>query len=479
MALTNRYGVMAINITSTLVLARLLTPAQTGLFSVTASIFYLAQVLRDFGIAEFLVQEKDLTPVKIRTAFGSTLIVSWLLGIVVFSSRGWIAGIYATPKLVDLIGVASVSFLVTPFSSTVLALLNREMAFDVMLRISLSSNFVNAIISISLSYLGWGAMGLTIGMVAMNVTTAVVAGFSARSHDHFIPSLREWRQIIAFGSYMSAINVINQVSLRAPDLVIGRALGYASLGIYNRALGTVRLFSDLVASSVQAVVFPSFSALHRTGADLCQPYLRVVAMTNGISLPVLALLAITAHPMIEVLLGPQWLAAIPLVPYMVAAVAIDALAPMTAPVLTAVGQVALILRLTAVTRTLQVIGIIAFAPFGLHWVVRVQIATSVIGFAVNAGGLRHRLGLRMGQLLLASSRSAVLAVWTILPAASVALVRTGVNRPAVLTLLLSYTLGAVAWLAGVFVLRHPFSDEILSLLRTARGMLRRNFGISV
>lgn len=469
---------MAINIASTLTLARLLTPAQTGLFSVTASIFYLAQVLRDFGVAEFLVQEKDLTSSKIRTAFGATLTVSWFLGIVVFLSRGWIAEIYATPALVNLIAVASISFLVTPFSSTVLALLNRQMAFDVMLRISLGSNFVNAIVSISLSYLGWGAMGLTIGMVAMNVTTAAIAGLSAPSHDHFVPSLREWRHIIGFGTYMSAINVINQVATRIPDLVISRALGYAPLGIYNRALGTVRIFGDLVASSVQAVVFPSFSALHRSGADLLQPYLRVVAFTTGIALPVLALLAITPGPLVEVLLGRQWLATIPLIPYLVAAVAIDALVPMTSPVLTAIGQVSLVLRLTAAIRIIQIIGIVVFAPFGLRWVVLAQIAVSIIGSVVNAWGLRHRLGLGMRRLLVTSGHSAALAVWTCLPVAALEFLRAGTGDSAIVTLMFCYALGGLAWLLGVFVLRHPFSEEIPSLLSSASGMVRRNFGIS-
>ena len=472
----NRYSVMAINIASMLVLARLLTPAETGLFSVTASIIFLAQAIRDFGIGEFLVQERDLTSIKIRTAFGTTLVLAWSIGIGVFFSRDWIAAIYATPRLAHLIAIASISFAVAPFSSTVMALLNRDLAFGVMLRISISSNLVNAVVSIVLAYLGWGATGLTVGMVAMNITTACVASFSGRSWDHVIPSLRAWREVIAFGSYMSGVSIINQIVGRMPDLIIGRALGYQSLGIYNRALGTVGLFSDLVASSVQAVVFPTFSALHRDGGDLRQPYLRIVALMTGIALPALAMLAVTAHPLIEVLLGRQWLAAIPLIPYLAVAAMIDGLTPVIGAVVIAIGRVSEILRQTAVVRSVQLIGIAIFAQIDLHWVVIGQIVCGVIAFAVNARLLRRCLGVATGELLQASMRSVLLAVWTIAPVAAAETWRAGANDPAWMTLLFTYTLGAAAWLLGVFVLRHPFSGELQALLRIAFGVVSRNLG---
>lgn len=472
----NRYAVMAINITSTLALARLLTPAETGLFSVTASIIFLAQAIRDFGIGEFLVQERDLTPIKIRTAFGATLVIAWTIGLAVFLARGWIAAIYATPQLAHLIAIASIAFVVAPFSSTVMALLNRNLAFGTMLRISISSNLVNAAVSVTLAYLGWGASALTIGMVAMNVTTACVASLSGRSWDHIIPSLRAWREVVAFGAYMSGVNVINQIVGRAPDLIIGRALGYQSLGLYNRALGTVGLFSDLVASSVQAVVFPTFSALHRGGGDLRQPYLRVVTLTTGISLPVLAMLTITAHPLVETLLGRQWLEATPLMPIIAVGAMIDALAPMTAAVITAVGRVSAILRQTAVVRSIQVVGIAIFAQIDLHWIVIGQLGCSVIAFTVNARVLRRCLGLATGDLLRASVRSTMLAAWTVAPVAVAETWSVSQNDPAWMTLLLTYALGSMAWLLGVFALRHPFGHELLVLLRIGFGAVSRNFG---
>lgn len=70
-----RYALIAVNLVSNLLIARLLTPDQIGVYSVTLAVISIAQVLRDFGVASYLVQVKDLTEDHIRTALGVTLII--------------------------------------------------------------------------------------------------------------------------------------------------------------------------------------------------------------------------------------------------------------------------------------------------------------------------------------------------------------------------------------------------------------------
>ena len=267
----SRYTNMAIGIGATMVLARLVTPAQTGLFSVAASIVLLAEAIRDFGIGEFLVQERHLTSAKIRTALGLTWILSWGLGLLVFLTRDDIARFYQTPELGRLIVVVCGSFLVAPFSSTVLALLNREMAFSILFRVSLARMVANQVVAITLALFGFGAMALTCGMLAADVVGAVVALLSMPSWDHVIPSLREWRALASFGVYISGANIIGQIGTRAPDLIVGRLLGYEPLGLFNRANGVVSLVSNLVVTGVQSVAFPAFADAHRAAEDLRAP----------------------------------------------------------------------------------------------------------------------------------------------------------------------------------------------------------------
>jgi O-antigen/teichoic acid export membrane protein len=468
----NRYAVLVVNFISTMILARLVAPAETGLFSVAASVALLAQAIRDFGVGEFLVQEKDLTPHKIRTAFGLTLCLAWTLGLVIFLLRGSIASLYGTPRLGNLIAIVCCSFVVAPFSSTVLALLNREMAFGILLRISLASSLANAIVSIGLAYQGWGATALTFGMLAMNVTTAVVATLSARSWDHFVPSLREWRTLASFGAYISSGNVVNQLTARLPDLIIGRLLGYGPLGLYNRGNGVVTIFYEMVVAGVQTVAFPAFAAAHRAGEDVRQPYLRAAALITGTALPVLALVAIVAKPLVWCLLGPNWLEAAPLIPPLAVSYAVVLLAPMAGLYLSATGWVRMIPRIAIAVQLAQLTAIACTAWFSIMWVAVGSIGYGLLNLGINTHYLRKASGIGFRALLRAAAKSFCVTVLCAVPAAGVTALPGLANEP-LLTLLAGLGTGAVAWCAAVVLVQHPIVKELHLLLREVLHAVHR------
>lgn len=468
----NRYAVLIISLISTMIVARLVTPTDTGMFSVAASIVLLAQTVRDFGIAEYLVQEKHLTRMKIRTAFGLTLCLAWGLGLVVLLARHSIAAIYGTPQLADLIAIVSGSFFVAPFSSTVLALLNRDMAFGILFRISIASALANAIVSVVLASWGWGAMALTCGMLAMNVTTAAVAALSAGNRDHFIPSLREWRDIVSFGINISAANIMNQMAARGPDLIVGRLLGYPPLGLYNRANGVVAIFNDMVVAGIQTVAFPAFSEAHRNGRSVVEAYLRLASLVTGAALPLLVLVAIIAQPLVFCLLGPAWIDAAALIPFLAAGNALILLAPMASAFLSATGWVRLVPRI-AICMQLPQIALIAFAATISITAVAISfVAYGFISFLVSATFIRRAAGIGFVQLLRASLRSAAVAALTgILP--FVVLIFLPAGSPW-FVLIATGICGGLSWCAAVILVRHPIVGEIRVMLRqTTRAVPRR------
>ena len=112
-----RYLSLLITIGSTLILARILTPTQIGIFSMCAAVTAVAGILRDFGISEYLIQEKDLTRQKLKAALGIALGVAWSIGAVVFVSRSVIADYYQEQGLSDVLAVLTLNFLILPFAS--------------------------------------------------------------------------------------------------------------------------------------------------------------------------------------------------------------------------------------------------------------------------------------------------------------------------------------------------------------------------
>ncbi|MFN4063137.1 MAG: oligosaccharide flippase family protein, partial [Parazoarcus communis] len=82
--MAERYLLIALGLASNILLARLLTPEEIGLYSVSIALIGIAQVLREFGIGNFLIQVKTLTDDHVRTAFGFSLVIGVTLFLAIF-----------------------------------------------------------------------------------------------------------------------------------------------------------------------------------------------------------------------------------------------------------------------------------------------------------------------------------------------------------------------------------------------------------
>jgi len=92
-------GAMAIQMIVTIVLARLLSPSEIGVFSITAVLVYIAHIFRDFGVTSYLQREKELTRDKVATAFGVLIASSWVIALMIYLLAPWRPGSMASPVL--------------------------------------------------------------------------------------------------------------------------------------------------------------------------------------------------------------------------------------------------------------------------------------------------------------------------------------------------------------------------------------------
>ena len=117
LSVTSAYSTLIIYTISVMLISRILTPKEIGIYSVCAVIVGIAAVIRNSGIGEYLIQERELNLDYIRTGFGVWLIVSWLFALVLWLSRGWFAEFYAEPAMETVLLVLLISFVLVPFGA--------------------------------------------------------------------------------------------------------------------------------------------------------------------------------------------------------------------------------------------------------------------------------------------------------------------------------------------------------------------------
>jgi O-antigen/teichoic acid export membrane protein len=279
----------------------------------------------------------------------------------------------------------------------------------------------------------------------------------------FRPLLSDWRSMLAFAGVNSAIAIMNRLYEVLPYLVLGRVLSADSVGLYNRAVMVCQLPDKFVLLGLGPVALPVFAAEARAGHDLAAPYLRAAAYISAVQWPALVLTALLAHPLVMLLLGPQWLASVPLVRILTLAATAFFLAPLTYPVLVAVGAIRHVLASCLLSLPVSAAILIAAAHFGLEVMAWSALLTTPFQTGVALYFVRRHLRFgwkdfgRMVAKSLGVTILTVIAPVTVILAGDAGLA-VPLGRAAVAGL------GAAAcWAAALFLLRHPFAEEVRHL----------------
>jgi len=296
----------------TVILSRLLTPSEVGIFSVTAVLISIISVFRDFGVSSYLQQERNLTPEKARSAFGLLLTTSWLLAGFTYFSRGYIASYCNQPGIAEILTVLCISFTLVPFAAYFFAILNRNLQAGKQAYVNVFSSIAYAITCITLANLGFSYMALAWANVA-NISVCILIYLFIRPKEFsFVPKFSGWMVPIKFGSGAIAGNLLTNINLAIPDLVLGKISDMHSVGLYSRANGLVGIFQQVAGPTITYNTIPFLSKNHHDNVPLAPILSKATSYLTGVAWPAFIVTVIFAEEIIRFLYGAQWIAAAPI-----------------------------------------------------------------------------------------------------------------------------------------------------------------------
>lgn len=469
----DKYASQSLQLATIAIMSRLLTPAEIGVYMIASTIFLLADNLRTFGVGVYVVQAQDLRRETLQSAFTVTLLLSLATAACLGLLAGPLARFYAAPELGHLVTLSTLAFLVVPFATPIVAMLQRDMAFRALAITNLGGASANFAVTVGLAFAGFGPASYVWGFVAQGVAIAVVAFAMRPEPAIFCLSFADTRRILAFGVVSSTAMVVNMAYDLLPRLAFGKILGFDAVGLYGRAQTICQLPDRAISAALQPVVLPAMAAHARAGGDLKAAWLRGHALMSAVQWPTLLMIALLADPVVALLLGAQWTEAAPLV--RLVALATMALAPafMTFPVLVAVGRIRDTLLASLIALPPAAAISIGAASFGLTAVAASLFVTAPFQMAVALFFVRRAIGLRWSEIAAASRDSLLLAAGTSLVPALVILLSPrgfGLGWAETAVAVLG---GAAGWAAALVATKHPLRAEIAGAVRMAAELLGR------
>lgn len=455
---------MLIGFVGIMLIARLLTPAEIGVYSVASAVTGIAQMMRDFGVGNYLIQERELTKERIRTALTVAIITGWTAGGLLYLVSPWAAAFYSEPGLADLIKIQCINFLVIPFTAPILALLRRDMQFAVLFRISIICSIVQFVVSVGLAVLGYGYMSLAWASIANVICLMLLVNLNRPQDARIMPGLKEWRRIASFGAQTSVASIITEIAMNMNDLILGRLLGFQAVAFYSRAQGLIYLFHRDMMNAVRKVAFPAFAQAVRENKDLLQAYLLSVNYITVFAWPFYAFLGLYACPIVRLMFGDQWDEAIPLVRILVFSGAIGAFWNLWSNALLATGHVNKIMRSELIVQPVRLALIFYAASVSIEMTCYALIVIYTLQLWISTYYLNQTIGLQLKSLLLNNLNSiAVTVICMIVPSLCFWFL------PEQFTQIQSLLIGAITcvsgWLFGVFITKHPVHAELVRLFQ--------------
>lgn len=461
-------GRFLIDSVGVVVLARLLTPAEVGIFSIAYGFAALGHIFRELGVGPYLIQEKDLTPDRLRAAFTVTLVMAWAVAVTLAIGSRWMAEFYQSDELRWILLILAFNFLLVPFGSVALALLRRRLDFARLVTINLMSAVVNTATSIALAATGTGSMSLAWGSTAGLVATVAMSARAATGVPR-LPGTRDLRRVLSFGAWSTGGSAASQAGISGPDMIIGKVLGPAATGLFSKAYGIVDSFNRLVLRSVTTFTTPHFAARKREGLEVSDTYLYGVALITGLAWPFFAVAALCSGPLIHVLLGDQWLGAAPVVGILCVSAAISAtFAPFQSLLISTAGAKAYA-TYTGVAASSRIVAVLATAWLGLEAVGCGLVAASGLAAIWALRALRRHYDVSPVQLWRSVRKSLALAAAALGGAALGAWGAASLELAPWLALVVPFTAGAISFLVAVTFVGHPLRRE----LEHAVGPIRR------
>jgi O-antigen/teichoic acid export membrane protein len=296
-----------VNVATTMLLARLLVPADFGTFAIAVLITNFASIFSGLGLGSVLILRQDLDPRDQGTSLTLLVVAGIALGAVLTVLAGPIAAIFDEPRLERLMPWLALYLSFTGFNWFYESLLTRELAFRRRFVTQVVRNAVNSAVAViaALAFHA-GVWALVVAEAAGHVANGLACLALAPYRVGFAFDWRAARALLASGRGFVTRGFAGFLQRNVDYFTVGRVLGTTPLGYYWLAYRQADFTFYAVAEPVTRVTFPAFAQMRHRGEDIRPAYLSALRLVALATFPIAVVLSAASEPFVMTFFGPKW-----------------------------------------------------------------------------------------------------------------------------------------------------------------------------
>jgi len=467
-----QYLSLIIQIVSTMVISRLLTPSEVGIYSVAAGIVFIGHLLRDFGVGQYIIQEPNLTNQRIRAAYTLTIGIAWSISIFIALLAPFADSFFNDDGVSDVLSILVFSLALTPFGTITSAYLRRNMNFRPTMIAGVSSAVTGAIVTISCAFYGLSYASMAWGSLTSTIATISVMVYFRPKELPILPGFKEMSKILSFGSKLSVINITGQLPEVITEIIVGKNLSMNAVGIQSRTVGTVGILNGLLMKGLGPVVNSLFAEKARDNDDLRAPYIKGLSYVSAVAWPFFGSLVLLTEELTMVLYGENWLAVVPLIQIGCIAAFIIYLTNLTEHLLTATGNIDRMVKYNTILIPANLVLMTIAAFFSLTWIAIAGVVTAILRAILVYPHIKEIANVQLNDYKEILYQATAITAGTLLGVIlGKGLMLSLAVQNDLLILLASFILGSIGWCYTIIRFENPISPDLKKLWR---HLLNRN-----
>jgi lipopolysaccharide exporter len=304
-----RLGMRALGLISTLVLVRLIAPADFGIIALATSVMQTIDGMLTLGTEEAVIRENSPGRAFYDTAFTLNLLRGLSVTVLVAALAYPAAAFFADPRLGPVLLFVACLPVLDGFSNIGAVDFRRDFAFHKEFAIMVLPKLAGIVAAMTAAVLMHSYVAMLAGM-GVNRGLRVVMSYVMHPYRPAL-SLKAWRALAGYSIWTWLLSLAVLLRDRGDSLLLGRLLNTASVGFYSLGAEIAALPTTELIEPLGRAAFSGFAAGRQQKADPGDTFLRLIGSAALLTLPAGVGLSLVAAPLVALAFGSGWEQAVP------------------------------------------------------------------------------------------------------------------------------------------------------------------------
>lgn len=369
-----------------LILARLLAPADYGVISIVAVLITLANALVTDGFGSALIQKKNADALDFFSVLYFTIGFSVVLYAILFFVAPFISNFYGEgyEVLTMVIRALGLLIILSGINSVQQAYVARKMIFKTSFWATLTGSIISAIVGITLAFSGFGVWAL----VAQHLTNTLAGTISLtlllKKKPQYIFSFQRLRRLLKYGSKLISTRLLITGYEELRTIIIGKLYSFADLAYFDRGKQFPNLIATNINTTFSSVLFPKMAKEQENIEKVREITLRAIRFSAYVMSPLMIGLAVIAEPLIRLVLTEKWLGCVPLLQLFCVVNLFQPIHSANLQAIKAIGQSDVFFKLEVIKKTIELVVLFCVMWYGVKAIVISIAVLTALFTLVNA-----------------------------------------------------------------------------------------------